>query len=67
MIKFRLYYDKDKETEWLNQMSDEGYAMKGFFAGFYEFEPCENGEWRYQIDIGQGFGRVKSSYREFME
>ena len=66
MVKFRLYYDKDKETEWLNQLSDEGYAMKGFFAGFYEFEPCEKGEWRYQIDIGQGFGRVNSSYKEFM-
>ncbi len=67
MVKFRLYYDKDKETEWLNQMSDDGYAMKSFFAGFYEFEPCEKGEWRYQVDIGQGFGGVKSSYREFME
>ncbi len=67
MVKFRLYYDKDKETEWLNQMSDDGYAMKSFFAGFYGFEPCEKGEWRYQVDIGQGFGRVKSSYREFME
>ena len=66
MVKFRLYYDKDKETEWLNQLSDEGYAMKNFFAGFYEFEPCEKGEWRYQIDIGQGFGRVNSSYKEFM-
>jgi hypothetical protein len=66
MVKFRLYYDKDKETEWLNQMSDEGYAMKAFFAGFYKFESCEKGEWRYQIDIGQGFGRVNSSYREFM-
>lgn len=67
MVKFRLYYDKDKETEWLNQMSDDGYAMKSFFAGFYGFEPCEKGEWRYQVDIGQGFGGVKSSYREFME
>ena len=43
MVKFRLYYDKDKETEWLNQLSDGGYAMKSFFAGFYEFEPCEKG------------------------
>lgn len=51
MIKFRLYYDKDKETEWLNGLANEGWAMKGFFAGFYSFEPCEKGEYTYQIDF----------------
>lgn len=38
MKKFRLYLDKDKETEWLNQLAKEGYALKKFFAGVYTFE-----------------------------
>ncbi|MDE7479589.1 MAG: hypothetical protein K2M91_16915 [Lachnospiraceae bacterium] len=32
MMKFRLYYDKDAETAWLNQMVEEGWAMKSFFG-----------------------------------
>lgn len=44
MIKYRFYLDKDAETAWLNQMAADGWAMKRFFAGFYDFETCENGE-----------------------
>ena len=67
MIKFRLYFDKDKETEWLNKMSEEGYAMTGFFAGFYQFEKCEPGKYVYQIDFGEKLFAVSNNYREFMQ
>lgn len=67
MIQFRLYWDKDKETVWLNDMAAKGYAMTGFFAGFYTFEKCEPGEYTYQIDFGDKFGNVTDDYREFME
>lgn len=67
MRVFRLYFDKDKETEWLNRMADDGYAMVSFFSGIYTFVPCEKGEWQYQIDIGNGFFNVKKQYSEFME
>lgn len=67
MTKFKLYYDKDKETKWLNEMADKGYAMTGFFAGFYKFEKCEPGEWRYQVDFGNKLFRVTEDYQEFME
>lgn len=63
MIRFRLYYDKDKETVWLNKMASEGWALKRFFAGFYKFEPCEKGEYIYQID----FGTAGKEYRDFMQ
>jgi hypothetical protein len=66
MLKFKLYWDKDAETKWLNEMADEGWAMSGFFAGFYKFEQAENGKWRYQIDFGEKFGSVTEDYREFM-
>lgn len=67
MIRFRLYYDKEKETEYLNEMSRKGYAMTGFFAGAYFFTPCEPGQYHYQIDITEGFFRVSNDYREFMK
>lgn len=62
MIRFKLYYDKDKETVWLTMVASEGWALKSFFAGFYKFEPCEKGEYIYQID----FGAVSEEYRELM-
>lgn len=67
MIKFRLYFDKDKETKWLNEMAAHGYAMKGFFLGVYTFEECVPGEWLYQIDIKDGLFPLSENYREFME
>lgn len=66
MLKFRLYFDKDKETVWLNEMAAKGYAMTGFFAGFYQFEKCEPGKYTYQIDFGEKFFSVTENYREFM-
>lgn len=66
MIKFKLYFDKDKETQWLNEMSQKGWAMTGFFAGFYRFEPCEKGKYSYQIDFENEFFSVSDDYREFM-
>ncbi len=67
MKKFRLYYDKDAETKWLNEMAEQGWAMISFFAGVYTFEKCEKGEWIYQVDFGEKFGAVTQDYREFME
>ncbi|MDE5824818.1 MAG: DUF2812 domain-containing protein, partial [Lachnospiraceae bacterium] len=64
MIKFRFYLDKDAETEWLNQMSADGWAMKSFFAGFFRFEKCEKGEYVYQVDFGDRLFSVSSDYRE---
>lgn len=66
MLKFRLYFDKDEETKWLNEMADEGLALTGFFAGFYNFKKTEKGKWRYQVDFGEKFGAVTEDYREFM-
>lgn len=66
MIKFRLYCNKDKETEYLNEMARNGYALTGFCMGFYSFDRCQPGEYIYQIDITEGMFRVSNDYREFM-
>lgn len=67
MTKFRMYFNKDKETEWLNEMAERGYAMTGFFANFYTFDECAQGQYIYQIDFSTEFGHVHSAYREFMQ
>lgn len=67
MKKFRLYFDKDKETVWLNEMAAKGYALTGFFAGIYSFEKTEPGEYIYQIDFGDKLFSASDDYREFME
>lgn len=66
MKKFRLYFDTDKEVEWLNEMSMQGYALSGYFFGVYTFDRCEPGKYQYQIDNTDGMFRVENSYREFM-
>ncbi len=67
MVKFRLHLDKDKETEYINEMAGKGYAMTGFCAGFYSFDRCQPGEYIYQVDINEGFFRISNDYREFMQ
>lgn len=67
MIKFRLIYDKDKEVEWLNGLSKQGWAMTGFCAGFYTFEACEPGKYEYQVDFTDNFFSISEDYREFMQ
>lgn len=67
MIRFRLYYNKDTETVWLNKMAADGWALTGFCAGFYRFEQCEKGEYTYQVDLGEQLFSVSSEYRELME
>lgn len=67
MTKFRLYFDKDKETKWLNEMASNGWALTKFFAGFYTFTQCEPGEYIYQIDFGNKLFEISDDYREFME
>lgn len=69
MKKFRLYFDKDKEEFWLNEMSREGWAMTGFVAGVYTFVPCEPGEYVYRIDMPGEIGKTPIWYknREYIE
>ncbi len=67
MIRYRMYLNKDKETEWLNRMAADGWAMRRFFAGFYGFEKCEAGEYIYQVDFVDRLFSVSRDYRELMQ
>lgn len=67
MLKFKLYYDKDAEEDWLKKMCLDGWAFKKFFLGFYTFEKCEPGEFNYQIDLLDSWNGEKEDYSAFME
>ncbi|PRR84173.1 DUF2812 domain-containing protein [Clostridium vincentii] len=67
MLKFKLYYDKDEEEDWLRTMSLNGWAFKKFFLGFYTFQQCEPGEYSYQIDLLDNWKGDKEEYASFME
>lgn len=72
MRKFRLYYDKDKEETWLDDMCRQGWEMTDFFLGVYTFRPCEPGKYTYQIDMpklprGADRDREKREYIAFVE
>jgi len=53
MIVKRSYYDFIENEEWLNEMSQDGYAMSdyrmGIFADTFSFEKCEPGEYIFRI------------------
>lgn len=51
MKKFRMFYDKDAETTWLNKMCDEGYQLVSFKMGMYTFEQRDAGKYYYLVDL----------------
>ena len=73
MKKFKLYFDKEKEETWLNEMCGKGLAMTKFFLGVYTFAPCEPGAYIYQIDMPPASGKLwewcqrKREYVAFVE
>jgi len=67
MKKFRLYYDKDEEQDWLQKMAHEGWALKNYFLGVYTFVPCEPNEYIYQIDLLDNWSGDKEDFSDFME
>lgn len=70
MKKFRLYFDKEKEEAWLNEMSQRGWAMTEFIAGLFTFAPCEPGKYIYRVDMRGEAGRTpvwRNDYQEYIE
>lgn len=66
---FKLYWDKDKEEIWLNEMCNEGWALSDFFLGLYTFKKCEKGEYTYRIDLMDDVESTQKSrdYIKFVE
>ncbi len=64
---FKLYYDKDSEEQWINEMAKQGWALEKFFLGYYTFVPCKPGEYIYQIDLLDSWTGDKQNFFSFME
>jgi hypothetical protein len=67
MQTFKLYFDKDAEEKWLQEMSLNGWGFKKFFLGVYTFESCSPGEYQYQLDFLDNWKGDKRNYSSFME
>ncbi|SFG16460.1 DUF2812 domain-containing protein [Sporolactobacillus nakayamae] len=48
---FKLFYDFEKEEQWLSQMEKEGWAFTKYVPGFYTFESCDKGQYRYRMEF----------------
>lgn len=66
MQKFKLFIDEQKEQQWLNDMSAQGWHFTKFTPGLfrYTFEFDENNQYCYQIDLLE---KDKKDYIEFVE
>lgn len=65
MIKFRWYYDIDKEEKFLNEMSRNGYRLKKYCIGFYNFEKTNENDYTYRIDLIQD--KTDEQLHEYIE
>ena len=50
-VIWKIYFDYEKEEEWLNKMSAMGLAMTGYTWCRYVFEDCEPGEYIYRLEL----------------
>lgn len=66
MIRWKFTFDKDEEQDWLNDWTQQGWAMAGFFGGLVTFVPCQPGEYIYQIDLLPGKGLWPDNYEDYV-
>lgn len=67
MRKTRFYLNTEKEVKWLNEMAANGWNFTNYRLFVYSFEKCEPGEYEYQIDTSDKFGKCSEKFRYFME
>lgn len=70
MKSYRFYFDKDKHEAYLNQMSEQGWALTSYAYGIHAFEPCEKGQYAYRFDLidpNNAYESEKEDYVQFVE
>ncbi|KGR74819.1 DUF2812 domain-containing protein [Ureibacillus sinduriensis] len=68
-IKIRLFFDYEKEEEWVNRMAKKGWNLSSFWLVYYCFEKGEPGEFTYRNEMIGGLGSKKESkeYIDFLQ
>lgn len=65
--KFRIFFDIEKETRWLNNLSKQGYRFVDKKCFNYYFKKCEPNEFIYQIERRKLFSSKKNKdYIDFI-
>lgn len=66
---FKVFFgDPESQERWLNGKSDTGQRLKSTSRLFYEFEPCQPGEYRYRVEwVIDKSKQELLAYREFLE
>jgi hypothetical protein len=69
MKVFKLFFNEEREEQWLNEMCAKGWHFKKWRAYKYTFEKGEPGEYTYRLDylLKFGFGREVKEYIDFVE
>ena len=50
-VVHKVYWDYEKEEQWLNEMSARGMAMTDYSWGRYVFTDTPNGQYHYRIEL----------------
>lgn len=67
MKKFRIFYDKDLENDWLNKLDEQGWQLKSFKAGMYQFEQGEAGKYYYLVELIDRTSLDLEAYKEALK
>ena len=64
-IKINWFVDFDKEEEWLNEMSANGFCLWHTNGVIYRFKECNPGEFVFQIDFDEKESSANEDYVTF--
>ncbi|GIN57347.1 hypothetical protein J8TS2_16660 [Lederbergia ruris] len=67
-VLYRLYWDYEKEENWINEMAAQGWHLKKFFFGRFTFTKGEPGAFIYRNEFIIGMSaNEKKDYFEFLK
>lgn len=69
MKTFKLFFNEEREEQWLNDMCEKGWHFKKWRGYRYTFEKGEPGKYTYRYDYlcKFGFGKEVKEYIDFVE
>jgi hypothetical protein len=67
-VKYRFYVDYEKEEQWINEMSKNGWNLERFMVFRYTFAKGEPGAYIYRNELLAGFTiKDKNNYLDFLK
>lgn len=67
-VKYRFYVDYEKEEQWVNEMSQEGWHLERFMVIRYSFVKGEPGTYIYRNELLNGLtSGEKNNYLDFLK